>query len=252
MDELVKILIVEDEILVAASIKRMLHDIGCQTVEIAASGASALHELGKGPVDLVLMDIKIKGGMDGIETAEKIRTLYRFPIVYITAHTDPEMLRRAKRTDPFGYIVKPIELRDLLSTVEMALNKHKSEEVLRASEDKYRTLVEGAGLSIFTIGRNGIILFSNETGKEAFGDPSDVLTGKTVQEVFGADIGARLMGQIASVLQTARCKTVEAVIIKSKQRKYEFGIHPLKNKQGRLESVMAIASEIIDQNKDRG
>src|SRR5512139_2806326 len=108
-----KILIVEDEGIVARETEYRLKDLGYNVCGIAASGAEALKKAEKELPDVVLMDIMLKGEIDGIETAGQIRTRHNIPVVYVTAHADETTLQRAKRTEPMGYLLKPFNEREL-------------------------------------------------------------------------------------------------------------------------------------------
>ena len=130
-----KILIVEDDTIVAEDIKRTLKDLGYAVSKVVSSGEDALNIAKKKRPDLVLMDIMLGGEMDGIEAADQIHSQLNFPIVYLTAYADKNMLDRAKITEPFGYIVKPFSDRELHSAIEIALYKHKTEEALQKAHD---------------------------------------------------------------------------------------------------------------------
>jgi two-component system, response regulator PdtaR len=125
------ILIVEDETIIAMAVKRSLKKLGYGVSDIVQSGEQAIQRTRDNHPDLVLMDIVLEGELDGVETAERIRSAFHIPVVYLTAHTDQETLKRAKITEPFGYIVKPFKERDLRVTIEMAFWKHEMEESRR-------------------------------------------------------------------------------------------------------------------------
>ncbi|MFY9638220.1 MAG: response regulator [Methanobacterium sp.] len=127
------ILIVEDEIIIAADLKGRLENLGYNIVGISATGNDAIKKTGETHPDLVLMDIMLKGDMDGIDTAQKIRDLYDIPVIYLTAYFDDEILNRAKITEPFGYILKPFEDMRIQSAVEMAVYNHHIEQKLKNS-----------------------------------------------------------------------------------------------------------------------
>jgi PAS domain S-box-containing protein len=126
-----KILIVEDEAIVARDAQDMLESAGYTVPAIALSGQEAIQQVAETEPDLVLMDVKLEGDLDGVEVAEEIHTRFDVPVVYLTAYADDETLRRAKLTGPFGYVVKPFGERELCSTVEMALCRHRMERKLR-------------------------------------------------------------------------------------------------------------------------
>ncbi len=129
------ILIAEDDGIVAMDIKSRLKNLGYSVSAIVSSGKEAVKKVKENHPDLVLMDIVLKDEMDGIEAADKIRTQFRVPVVYLTAYADDKLLARAKITEPFGYIIKPFEDRELHSAIEIALYKHKAEEALQKAHD---------------------------------------------------------------------------------------------------------------------
>jgi diguanylate cyclase (GGDEF)-like protein/PAS domain S-box-containing protein len=133
----VHIMLVEDEIIVAMDMKQRLETMGYTVVAHATSGAEAVRIAREARPNLILMDIKIRGEMDGIETAAKIRELQDIPVIYVTAFADEATLKRASLTEAFGYLIKPIEDRELRSVIEVALYKHQMEMKLRESEERY-------------------------------------------------------------------------------------------------------------------
>lgn len=120
----IRILVVEDEAIVAMVIKKRLIGLGYVVSGIAATGLDAINKVEGTYPDLVLMDIMLKGEMDGIEAAEQIRKRFSIPVIYLTAHSDEKTLERAKMTEPYGYIIKPFTERDLSSNIEIAIHKH--------------------------------------------------------------------------------------------------------------------------------
>lgn len=122
-----KILVVEDEGIVVLHIKNTLERLGYEVAGIAATGEDAIMKAMEDRPDLVLMDIVLKGPVDGIDAAEKIRAIFSIPVIYLTAHADEMTLKRAMATEPFGYIVKPFRKRDLYIAIEFALYKSRAE-----------------------------------------------------------------------------------------------------------------------------
>lgn len=133
MSDTPRILVVEDEAIVAMALQARLENLEYAVVGVVASGEEAIERAAELSPDLVLMDIRLDGAMDGIEAAEQIRVRFDIPVVYLTAHADRATLERAKLTGPFGYLLKPVEERALQTTVEVALYKHEMERVLRQS-----------------------------------------------------------------------------------------------------------------------
>ncbi|MBD2354259.1 response regulator [Tolypothrix sp. FACHB-123] len=126
-----KILVVENEIIIASDIKSCLEKAGYIVPGIAAYGEHAIAKAAEFMPDLVLMDVMLKGQMSGIEAAAEINTRFNIPVVYLTAYSDQSNLQKAKTTQPFGYILKPFEENQLITTIEIALNKYQKEVVMR-------------------------------------------------------------------------------------------------------------------------
>ena len=157
-----KILIVEDELLIAAELERRLTRKGYVVPAMVSCGVEAIQKATECQPDLILMDIHLDGEMDGIEAAKQIRDRFDIPVVYLTAYADKSTLERAKETVPFGYILKPFEERELRVTVDMALSKHQMEKKIRESEERYQSLFESASDAIVTFSLEGMITSVNK------------------------------------------------------------------------------------------
>jgi PAS domain S-box-containing protein len=193
-DALRKIFIVEDQRIVAADLENTLRSLGYAISGTAASGERAIEKVLALRPDLVLMDIRLEGRMDGIETAEKIRAEYDVPIVYLTAYADEETIVRAKTTSPFGYLIKPFNERELRGAIEIALYKHETDKILherkvllaeeearrRASEEaekRFRLLVESVkDYAIFMLDPEGRVASWNAGATRIMGyEPSAII-----------------------------------------------------------------------------
>lgn len=150
-DPRARIMIVEDESITALGIRNSLEDMGYAVTCICESGEAALKTVQEEMPDLILMDVTLRGEMDGTESAGKIRSRLKIPVVYLTAHTDEETFQQAKITDPFGYLVKPFDDRELKIAIEIALYKDKMESALRESKMKYSALFKTAADAIYMI-----------------------------------------------------------------------------------------------------
>jgi CheY-like chemotaxis protein len=135
-----RILIVEDEFIVAQDLAHRLADLGYTVADRVNGGLDAVRSASALGVDLVLMDIQLKGEMDGIAAAREIRKLRSIPILFLTAFAEDSVLQRARAAEPFGYLLKPFDDRDLRATIEIALYKHQAEEDLRRVNRLYATL----------------------------------------------------------------------------------------------------------------
>lgn len=144
------ILIVEDETITALDIRQSLIRSGYNVVGVAISGPEAIVLAAQTAPDLILMDIRLKGEMDGIEAAVEIRTKANTPVIFLTAYADRSTLQRAKEAEPFAYLLKPFEEAVLATTIEIALHKHRAQEYLvqqnlearRLSEVRFDRLVQ--------------------------------------------------------------------------------------------------------------
>ena len=167
-----RICIVEDESIVAHDIKRQLERAGYKIVGIFSSGEELLDNLKEKSPELVLMDVKLRGKLDGIETSRIIKSKYNLPVVMLTAFADDTTIERTKETAPFGYILKPFEEKELNTAVEMALYRYKLEKKLQESEEQYRSFFEEDLSGDFIASGNGRILQCNSAFLEIFRFPS--------------------------------------------------------------------------------
>lgn len=175
------ILVVEDEIIVAEDIQKILKDYGYLAPKIISTGEETIQYVKKNQPDLILMDIMLRTQLNGIEVAKEISNL-DIPIIYITAYSDSDFIKQAKLTEPFGYLLKPFRERELIATIEMALYKHKMEKMLKESENKFRTLVETTKESICVVDEDENITFSNNASAEIFGCPVSELVGQNLND----------------------------------------------------------------------
>lgn len=164
-----RILIAEDEVIVAIDLQSRLEALGYTVVDTVISGEQAREKALKLHPDLVLMDIRLSGDMDGIEAAETIRAQFDIPIVFVTAYADSSTLQRAKITGPYGYIVKPFDERDLHATLEIALYKHRLEYTLRKSHDELLAILNAQRHGTMMIDERGRVSFLSLSAQHMLG-----------------------------------------------------------------------------------
>lgn len=180
----VKILIVEDEGVEALNMQRRLKVAGFSASEIVMSGEEALQKAEEIRPDLVLMDVMLNGSIDGIQAAERIRSAYDIPVIYVTAYADEGTLERAKITEPYGYIVKPYRDREILIAIEMALYKHKVEKEAREKEKWFSTTLKSIADAVIATDKNSLITFMNAAAERLTGWTQDELLGARLTDVF--------------------------------------------------------------------
>ncbi len=184
-----RILIVEDELILAEYLSRVLNEAGYEVVGIRDNGEGAVKLALETRPDLALVDIQIRGPMDGIEAADKIRKLHGTSIVYLTAYSDKALFERAKQTGPERYLSKPISPVELKRTVELVLYKHETQIRLREAEERYRSLVEDSFDGIF-VRKGTVIRFANDRLHEILGYQIGELIGKDYWNIFHGEDGA--------------------------------------------------------------
>jgi PAS domain S-box-containing protein len=225
------IMIVEDESIIASVIAGALKKFEYEVIDILNTGeAAAAAALRKKP-DLILMDIRLQGAMDGIAAVEQIQKQMDIPIIYLTAYADEPTLERAKKTKPFGYIPKPFQEIELKTTIEMALYKHGFELQLKESEAKYRTLFENSQDVIYISDKMGNVLEINPAGLSLFGYEREEILGIKPDQLYADPHG---------------CKSFLAQI-KNKKNLKEYELR-LKNKKGDIIYGLETANSITDKD----
>jgi CheY-like chemotaxis protein len=165
-----RILIVEDDGVTALNIRTRLCQAGYAVLAIAESAKQAIGYVeithASDHIDLVLMDIQLKGDKDGITTAEEIQRRFNIPVVYLTATADNDTIERAKLTQPYGYVIKPFQTADLLSALEIALYKHKVDQQLKEREQWLSATLKSIGDAVITTDASGKITFMNPLAEQ--------------------------------------------------------------------------------------
>lgn len=162
MIEASKILIVEDQNIVAMDLQNCLKTLKYDVSGIAFSGAGAIKKAQETSPDLILMDITLKGDMDGISAAAEIKKRFNIPIIYLTSYADQATIQRAKETEPFGYILKPFEEKELNRMIEIALHKHKVEREIKEKENYLKSALDSLDYGVLKVKKDGTVIFANK------------------------------------------------------------------------------------------
>lgn len=177
-----RILVVEDEALVAENLRRCLNDLGYSVAGIADTAAEALGLAREHKPDLVLSDIQIRGREDGTSAARTLSRELDIPVVFLTAHADDATIQRARLSGPFGYVVKPYSERDLRIAIEVALERHRLEQRVRLAERLLDATLRSIGEAVIATDAQGRITFMNPV--------AEALTGVTSGDAVGHDLSA--------------------------------------------------------------
>ena len=178
------ILIVEDEPIVAKDLQMTLRDVGFDAFAIAHSSHEAIKCASERCPDLVLMDIRIRGNLDGIQTAEILRQRFGVSVVYLTAHADDATIERASTTDPYGYLLKPIKAEELRSAVNIAVRRIRADKGARNRDRWLATALHAVQDAVITTDANGRILFVNPAAESIIGIRAEEALGKDADEIL--------------------------------------------------------------------
>ena len=180
-----KILVVEDEAITAEVIADQLEALGYAVTGTASSAGQAIASIAQTPPDLVLMDINLgRGEIDGITIAARIREQFKIPVVYLTAYSDDATLERAKVTEPFGYILKPFNERDLRVAIETALYKHQMERQLIKHKELLENILHSTADAVLATNETGEIIYLNPAAEALTGWPLGEASGQGITEVI--------------------------------------------------------------------
>jgi PAS domain S-box-containing protein len=177
-------MLVEDEKVVSADIQECVKGLGYEVVGAASTGTEALRMAVDTMPDLVLMDIKLKGVLDGIDVAGALYEQFKIPVVYLTAHADTEILERAKKTAPLGYVLKPFDDRTLRTAIEIAFDRHRRERQLIEGGRRLATALGSVDEGVIVTQESGKVALMNRMAEDLTGWKQEEALGKPVSEVF--------------------------------------------------------------------
>ncbi|HLJ48932.1 MAG TPA: sigma 54-interacting transcriptional regulator [Bryobacteraceae bacterium] len=242
-----RILIVEDERITAEDLQDILTDLGYEVVDIVSSGTDAIRRAEEAKPDLALMDIRIKGDMDGTQVAAVLRSRFNIPVVYLTAHADAETLERAKVAQPLGYITKPFQEAELHANVEMALHKHREDLKARDREDVLASTLAALGEGVISTSVSGTVTLLNTKAEVWTGWSAREALGKKLDEVFPLvqqSTGQRLEEPLIRVLELGVIEEFGngTVLLRKDgtQRAVEGSIAPIRSHEGDISGVVIV------------
>jgi PAS domain S-box-containing protein len=178
-----KVLIVEDEPVVALDLQQEIEDFGCEVVGLAESADEALLAVEETRPDLAMMDIRITGSMDGIEAARLLRDTYGVPVIFLTSYSDDTTISRATREMPYGYLTKPFQTRELKAMLQVALHKAEVDAGLRTTHRRMAATVNSMTEALLMVTPDGDILFMNAAAEHLTGRTKEFATNRRLAEV---------------------------------------------------------------------
>lgn len=245
-----RILVVEDDPVIRMGLSSSLKRLGYEVSAMVPSGEEAVKEAAKTFPDLVLMDIKLKGEMDGIEAARIVGSQTGSPVVYVTAHSNADLLERAKRTEPYAYLLKPFSERGLYSTIETALYKHEMDSRVRESEARYRAIVEDQTEFIVRWLVDGTRTFVNGSYCQCF--------GRSPEELIGSSLCSSIVGDDREALkEKIRTLTPEHPAITDERRMHlpggeirrqQWTDRAIFDEQGRIVEMLSVGRNVTALN----
>jgi len=179
-----RILIVEDEQITAEDLRDIVTELGYDVVDVVANGSDAIARAETEHPDLALMDIRIKGNMDGTQTARVLRERFNVPVIYLTAHADRETLERAKHAEPLGYVCKPFQQGELHASIEMALHKHRVDLRAKGREQILSSTLGALGEGVLSVDSEGTITLLNSAAESWTGTSAADGMGRPIDEIF--------------------------------------------------------------------
>lgn len=237
-----RILVVEDEIIVARKIASQLTQLGYTVVDTASSGEMAIAKANQHQPNLILMDIVLKGEMDGVTAASQICTQFDIPIIFLTAYADEATLKRAKNTLPLGYIVKPFSAGELRVAIELALFKHQTEQELRSNRQYLATILQSMNDAVIATDEQGQITFMNPAAEKLTGWREHEALGKAAHEVV----------QLIDEVTNLAIEHPVAKVLQTREVGYLKDFTALVNRNGDRISIGDSASPLQQLNNVRG
>jgi PAS domain S-box-containing protein len=251
------ILVVEDERVVARDIQESLLRMGYDVIGTAASSTECLAHAEERRPDLVLMDIRIEGALDGIETARILRSRYGVPVIFLTAYADEQTVARAKETEAHGYILKPFRAGELRSAVEIALFKHEMETRLELRERWFATTLRAIGDAVMAVDHDGCVNFANPVAESLLGASAEEIVGRALPDVF-RPIDERTRAPIAlpspkdvALGKTTPLTTGAALVGPAGEHPIEDSLSPIIDDDGQLLGAVIVFRDVSEARKLR-
>jgi PAS domain S-box-containing protein len=245
------ILVVEDEAIIARDLQLRLERMGFEVPYIESTAQGAVQKALEVKPALILMDIVLGGDMDGIEAAKQIHSEIDTPIVYLTAFSSENIFEQARVTEPFGYLIKPTNNRELKSTIEIALYKHRVEKELVRARKEWEAIFDAIGQPAIILDPDHNIIEANKATLTASGMSKDELLGRKCYEIFHRSSEPPANCPMSKVLQSNQPVT-ETMELEAFDGLYLVSCTPVFDEEGRLGKIIHIAADITERRKMEG
>ncbi|MEZ5584551.1 MAG: response regulator, partial [Candidatus Competibacteraceae bacterium] len=263
MNTKTRVMVVEDESLVALALRKKLENLGYEVPAVFNSGEEAVEQVVTVRPDAILMDIMLAGQIDGVTAAERILSRHEAPIIYLTAYSDKSTLDRAKQTAPQGYLIKPFEGPELHSALEMALYRHRMEKILSdkhkalfAAKERAQVTLQAIGDAVITTDAQGIVDYLNPVAEKLTGWTMGEARGQPLHEIFrSVDEQSRqpVTDPVTSCLQQAEpvAQAAAVLLISRNGREYyiENSASPLHERDGQLLGAVLVFHDVTEQRQ---
>jgi two-component system cell cycle sensor histidine kinase/response regulator CckA len=247
MGEDIRILIVEDERIVAEHIRQILVQLSYKIAGIASSGREAYQMASETGPDLVLMDIVLKGKMDGIETADRILNELNIPVIYLSAYTDERTIQRAKITEPYGYIVKPFDESSLKTSIEIAVHRHTMQKKPADPEAPEVRILRSFSEMIVFHDLNYRVIWANEAAEKAFGFDPGNLVGKRCRDLWKRQKVSCQSCPVGPVVSARGI--VDTEVISTDGRVWSVRGYPVYDANERMIGIVEVSREITSEKQ---
>ena len=251
-----KVLIVENNNGAAEYLKHQLEALEYTVIDIIPSGVEAIQKAVETRPNLALIDMMLKGEMDGIEVAEQMRARFDIPVVYLTTHADRELLQRAKITGPFGYMLKPVEERRLQLNIEIALYMHEMERKFKEEQQWLSTILKSIGDAVIATDENGFVQFMNPIAEALTGWNQDEAFSQDLAEVFnvigertGTPIKQHIMKALRERIIVGQTEHNVLTAKSGKETPIDYSAAPIRDEKENITGVVLVFRDITERKQ---
>ncbi|MBS3818216.1 response regulator [bacterium] len=248
-------MVVEDESIVGQDIRNMLLALGYEVTSLVTTSEEAVQQADQTRPDLVLMDVMLHGETTGVKAADQIYNQLNIPVVYLTAYADPNTLQKAKITEPFGYILKPFEERELQTTIEIALYKFKMQMQLREREQRFFTILRSIGDAVMATDQQGHITFMNPLAEKLTGFEQKKALKKPLNQIFriqSLNHKRKYQIDVQDLRQGNKLEIPDEVYLISQNQKkipISLNIAPIQDEEKNISGVVVAFADISRRKK---